>query len=173
MIFKYFQTRNSIKGLVAPMMSLPTSDPIVPFTVMNHVPCKHHAPHAQCTLCIPCTLYTPFYTPCTIWSLHTMHYVPCAPCTPFTMCHVYHAHYALCTLTCIQEDDWLLHLTLFQIPPNHSLYWKLGLLFIKVPKAPLHHLSKSFTPPKWMNKQTVWSIWPSFLWEYIFQSRII
>ena len=45
------------------------------------------------------------------------------------------------------EQDWLFHLTPFQmLNLNQSQYRKLGLIIIKLPQAPLHHVPRCYGP---------------------------
>ena len=59
-------------------------------------------------------------------------------------------------LISILKHDWSLPVTSFQmLNSNQSWYRKVGLLIIKVPKAPLHHVPRYHEPLKEINKLTL------------------
>ena len=62
-----------------------------------------------------------------------------------------HCYAALCTseLICILNHDWLASLSPFQMLYSNQSQWrKLGLIIMKVPKAPLHQVARCYAPAR-------------------------
>ena len=155
--------------------------PHTPFTCLIpawhpfYLPCTCLTPLVP-TSYLPCTLVPalhPFYLPCTCLAPLLL-----ASCSPCNLCNcltsfVSLAPLALSTclapltpltplasfiLICILKDDWMHCVTPFQNQNVHqSDPCKIGLLIIKVLKAPLFLVPKSPAPSYSMNKLTLMS----------------